>query len=94
MVLHQWGLGGQGPKAHARKWFKSIGQGLNELSRHIHLKTLLVAFFLPKIIIEPRHEISNNVVCVTSKDSDQLVHTGSQIKAFASDLNTLSLLGY
>ena len=35
-------------------------------------------------IIEPVHEISNNVVCATSKDSDQPAHTRSLIRAFAS----------
>ena len=39
--------------------------------------------------IEPRHEISNNVVCATSKDSDQPAHTRSLIRAFASRLNIL-----
>ena len=38
---------------------------------------------------EPRHEISNNVVCVTSKASDQPVHTRSLIRTFASRLNIL-----
>ena len=40
---------------------------------------------------EPQHEISNNVVYVTNKDSDQLarMHTCSLIKAFASRLNIL-----
>ena len=42
--------------------------------------------FLPSII-EPVHEISNNVVCATSKASDQPVHTRSLIRAFASRLN-------
>ena len=32
---------------------------------------------------EPRHEISNNVVCATSKASDQPAHTRSLIRAFA-----------
>ena len=43
---------------------------------------------------EPWHEISNNVVCVTSKGSDQPVHTGSLIKAFASSLNIRWILSY
>ena len=38
---------------------------------------------------EPVHEISNNVVCVTSKASDQPAHTRSLIRAFASRLNIL-----
>ena len=39
------------------------------------------------IIIEPRHEISNDVVCETSKGSDQSAHMLSLIRAFASHLN-------
>ena len=39
--------------------------------------------------IEPRHEISNNVVCATSKASDQPAHTHSLIRAFASHLSIL-----
>ena len=38
-------------------------------------------------IFEPRHEISNNVVCATSKASDQPAHMRSLIRAFASRLN-------
>ena len=34
-------------------------------------------------------EISNNVVCVTSKDSDQPAQTCSRIRAFASRFNIL-----
>ena len=41
------------------------------------------------IITEPVHEISNNVVCATSKGSDQPVHTRSLIKAFACRLSIL-----
>ena len=33
---------------------------------------------------EPVHEISNKVVCATSKASDQPAHTGSLIRDFAS----------
>ena len=55
------------------------------------------SFFLPTVLIatifenifEPRHEISNNVVCATSKASDQPVHMRSLIRAFASRLNIL-----
>ena len=38
---------------------------------------------------EPRHLISTNVVCATSKASDQPAHTRSLIRAFASRLNIL-----
>ena len=43
---------------------------------------------------EPQHEISNNVVCATSKDSDQPAHTRSLIRVFASRVNILSALSY
>ena len=43
---------------------------------------------------EPQHEISNNVVCATSKASDQPAHTHSLIRAFASRLNILGMLSY
>ena len=38
-------------------------------------------------INEPVHEISNNVVCATSKASDQPAHTRSLIRAFARCLS-------
>ena len=38
---------------------------------------------------EPVHEISNNVVCETSKALDQPTHTRSLIRAFASRLSIL-----
>ena len=40
-------------------------------------------------INEPRHEISNNAVYVTSKASDQPAHMPSLTRAFASRLNIL-----
>ena len=43
---------------------------------------------------EPWHGISNNVVCATSKASDQPAHTRSLIRAFASRLHILLVLGY
>ena len=38
---------------------------------------------------EPVHENSNNLVCATSKASDQPVHMRSLIRAFASRLSIL-----
>ena len=38
---------------------------------------------------KPVHEISNNLVCATSKVSDQLAHTRSLIRALASRLSIL-----
>ena len=46
------------------------------------------------ILIEQVHEISNNVVCATSKASDQPAHMRSLIRAFASRLSILWLLSY
>ena len=50
---------------------------------------VVVVFPLLNIIFEPVHEISNNVVCATSKASDQPAHTRSLIRAFASGLSIL-----
>ena len=41
------------------------------------------------VLFEPVHEISNNVVCATSKASDQPAHTRGLISAFASRLSIL-----
>ena len=48
---------------------------------------LLIHLFI--LIYEPRHEISNNLVCETSKASDQPAHMSSLIRAFAGRLNIL-----
>ena len=52
----------------------------------IRLKLLKVMF-----ANEPQHEISNNVVCATSKDSDQPAHTRSLIRALACRLTFYDL---
>ena len=50
---------------------------------------------VPKVnIIEPVHEISNNVVCATNKASDQPARMRSLIRAFANHLSILRLLTY
>ena len=41
------------------------------------------------MLYEPVHEISNNVVCATSKASDQPAHTRSLIRAFASHFSMI-----
>ena len=41
------------------------------------------------VLFEPQHKISNNVVCATSKGSDQPAHMRSLIRAFAKRLNIL-----
>ena len=57
---------------------------LDKLSKDVNpgIKQVLVL----SIKIEPRHAISNNVVCATSKGSDQPAHKRSLIRAFASCL--------
>ena len=57
------------------------------MSRNVCKMKCLVSY-------EPRHKISNNVVCATSKGSDQPAHTPSLIRAFASRLNILWILSY
>ena len=41
------------------------------------------------LLLETVHEISNNVVCATSKVSDQPAHMRSLIRAFAHRLSIL-----
>ena len=48
------------------------------------------AFLANLKIHESQHEISNNVVCATSKGSDQPAHVRSLIRAYASHLNSMS----
>ena len=55
-------------------------------SYHAH-KSAFMYNFEPQN--EPWHEISNNVVCATSKGSDQPGRTSSLIRVFASRLNIL-----
>ena len=40
-------------------------------------------------LLEPVHENLNNVVCASSKGSDQPAHMRSPIRAFASHLSVL-----
>ena len=60
------------------------GLGFNAVYEVIHNGMYLYLHFKT---YEPRHEISNNVICATIKGSDQPVHTRSLIRAFASRLN-------
>ena len=57
-------------------------------------KTLKQPYVYLANIYEQLHKISNNVVCATNKGSEQPAHTRSLIRAFASRLNVLWLLGY
>ena len=57
----------------------------NKSTRTVHL---IIAVIL-HCIYEPRHGISNNVVCATRKASDQPAHMRSLIRAFASCLHII-----
>ena len=50
--------------------------------------------FVMNIIFEPWHEISNIVVCATSKGSDQPAHTQSDHRAFASPFSIIRVSSY
>ena len=57
---------------------------------YLGLKQIKIAATLFLVIkYEHLHEICNNVVCATSKCSDQPAHTRSLIRTFASRLNIL-----
>ena len=66
-----------------------------QYSRHYVLLQSLETFYESLFSEnEPLHEISNNVVCATSKGSDQPAHMRSLIRAFACRLNMLRVLSY
>ena len=46
------------------------------------------------VLYDPVHEISHNIVCATSKASDQPAHMRNLIRAFACRLSILQLLSY
>ena len=78
--------------ASTRENLSSVLASNKDADKPAHPRSLIIAFvirFLESIIIEPVHEISNNVVCATSSGSDQPAHTRSLIRAFASRLNIL-----
>ena len=58
-------------------------------SETTHYKSGCKIHHTKKLKYEPVHEISNHVVCATSKASDQPGHTRSLIRAFASRLSIL-----
>ena len=68
-------------------WIKLIKDDLQPkwLTRPTGVPYFEFSFYL----YEPRHEITGNVVCVTSKASDQPVDLRSLIRAFASRLHIL-----
>ena len=66
---------------------------LMQLNAQIYLynEIWIYRFEFKIIIIEPVHEISNNVVCATSKASDQPAHMRTLIRAFAGRLSIFEL---
>ena len=81
-----------------RDWFESrfVGNPEDRFSRVVACVACSTALGqihqVQQIIIlktEPEHEISNNVLCGTSKASDQPAHMRSLIRAFASHLSIL-----
>ena len=62
---------------------------LKWINVHAQLFMFLIYTFGYHDALEPWHGISNNVVCATSKASDQPAHTRSLVRAFASRLNIL-----
>ena len=52
-------------------------------------RTYVLLSSLPKSILNNLKKKRNNVVCATSKASDQPAHTQSLVSAFASRLNIL-----
>ena len=85
---------------------KQFDQGFHCLPFHLYViklfsyEEITLEYFIMVFEIfwplwyEPWHEISNNVVCATSKASDQPAHTRSLIRTFASRLNILWVLSY
>ena len=69
---------------NAFNWPLNIAEG----DANLRLDSTITVLY-DSCIYEPVHEISNNVVCATSKASDQPAHTRSLIRAFASRLSIL-----
>ena len=56
---------------------------------NVRKRAWLKIYVMKLFALEPRYEISNNVVFATSKGSDQPAHTRSLIRAFACRLTIL-----
>ena len=69
------------------KFSKVLFLQVEKQSESVHENAVLITY-------EPQHDISNNVVCATSKASDQPAHTRSLIRIFASRLNILQMFSY
>ena len=70
---------------------------VNSFRKAVNVKQIFLHHFvniLSENKFEQVHEISNNMVCATSKGSDQPAHTRSLVWAFASRLSNLWVLSY
>ena len=79
------------PSTHGVESYQIVYTDMWEVKHILETKDVSgeTIHFTGMFSIEPRHEISNYVVCATSKASDQPAHTRSLIRAFASRLNIL-----
>ena len=55
----------------------------------LNITHIIMKVWFKIVRIEPRHEISNNVVCATSKGLDQPTHMRSLMRVIASRLDIL-----
>ena len=81
-------------KQSTSKLFFTVCSKAGKKAVNTHIDRASVITDMYTNVHEPQHEISNNVVCTTSKASDQPAHTHRLIRAFASCLNSLSVLCY
>ena len=93
-VLRKWSTGRLRPSSLPGMVIRTayhlhIIRTITSVARRIPDLLGFLPFVNKVIIIEPVHEISNNVVCATSKASDQPGHTRSLIRAVASRLSIL-----
>ena len=72
-----------------RPFLKDVQVDVNYSILHRIGHIALYSKIKSRCLTEPRHKISNNVVCATSKASDQPAHARSLIRAFAIRLNIL-----
>ena len=63
-------------------WEGALSRSSTAIKSHIIMPLRFLSY-------EPVHEISDNVVCATSKASGQPTHTRSLIRAFACRLNII-----
>ena len=69
--------------------FKAVASLNTKTDRQLFCCKVTLVLVQSTYTSEPGHEISNNVVCATSKASDQPGHKPSLIRAFASRWNIL-----